>query len=185
MASFFIRDSTEADVPAITDIYAEAVLHGTGTFELLPPDAAEMARRRDAVLAARWPHLVAVSTDARTVAGFAYASTFRPRPAYAWTIEDSIYVAPTARGTGVGGALLRRLLERCEAAGARRAVAVIGDSANLGSIGLHASCGFTRAGTLTAMGWKFNRWLDVVLMERALGDGGTAPPVAEASTQPT
>ena len=171
--ALLIRPSTAADIAAITTIYAEAVRHGTGTFELEPPGATEIARRRDEVLAKRWPWLVA-ERDGR-VLGYAYASPFRPRPAYRFCLEDSIYLAPDAQGQGLGRLLLTELMTRCEARGARQMLAVIGDSANAGSTGLHAALGFEHTGVLKAAGWKFGRWLDVVLMQRALGPGDTLP----------
>lgn len=168
-----LRPSTDADLPAITAIYAEAVLHGTGTFELEPPDLAEMARRRDDVLSKGLPWLVA--ERAGEVLGYAYANHFRPRKAYRFCLEDSIYLAPAARGQGLGRLLLTELVGRCEAAGARQMLAVIGDSANAGSIGVHAALGFAHTGVLKASGWKFGRWLDVVLMQRSLGSGDSTP----------
>jgi phosphinothricin acetyltransferase len=171
--TLLIRPSTPADLPAITAIYAEAVQHGTGTFELDAPDAAEMARRRDDVLSKGLPWLVAERGG--EVLGYAYANSFRPRKAYRFCLEDSIYLHPEARGAGVGRLLLADLLARCEAAGARQMLAVIGDAANAGSIGVHAALGFAHTGVLKAAGWKFGRWLDVVLMQRALGDGDGQP----------
>lgn len=169
-----LRPSTEADLTAITAIYAHAVMHGTGTFELEAPDEAEMARRRADVLSKGLPWLVA--EDAGRVLGYAYANHFRPRRAYRFCLEDSIYLAEDARGRGVGTLLLAELLARCEAAGARQVLAVIGDSANAGSIGVHRALGFEHTGVLKASGWKFGRWLDVVLMQRALGTGADTPP---------
>lgn len=171
--ALILRPSTPADLPAITAIYAEAVQHGTGTFELEPPDEAEMARRRDDVLAKGLPWLVAERGG--QVLGYAYANTFRPRKAYRFCLEDSIYLHPDARGQGLGRLLLTELIGRCEAAGARQMLAVIGDAANTGSIGVHAALGFQHTGVLKASGWKFGRWLDVVLMQRALGAGDTQP----------
>ena len=171
--ALILRPSTPADLPAITAIYAEAVLHGTGTFELDPPDQAEMARRRDDVLSKGLPWLVA--ERGQQVLGYAYANTFRPRKAYRFCLEDSIYLRPDARGQGLGRLLLTELIGRCEAAGARQMLAVIGDAANTGSIGVHAALGFVHTGVLKASGWKFGRWLDVVLMQRALGAGDTLP----------
>ena len=169
-----VRASQAADLPAITAIYGHAVLHGTGTFELEAPDLDEMARRRDDVLAKGLPWLVA--ERAGEVLGYAYANHFRPRRAYRFCLEDSIYLHPDARGQGVGKPLLAELLARCEAAGARQVLAVIGDAANAGSIGVHAALGFEHTGVLKASGWKFGRWLDVVLMQRALATGsGTSP----------
>ena len=174
-APLLVRPGTPADLNAVRAIYALAVTQGTGTFELEPPDLAEMARRRDDVLAKGLPWLVA-EQDGR-VLGFAYANHFRPRPAYRFSVEDSVYLHPDAQGRGTGRALLAELVARCQAAGARQMLAVIGDSANHGSIGLHRALGFERCGLLQAVGWKFGRWLDVVLMQRALGTGahGTAP----------
>ena len=173
-----LRPSTDDDLPAITAVYAHHVLHGTGTFELEPPDEAEMARRRADVRAKGLPWLVAERGG--QVLGYAYANHFRPRPAYRFCLEDSIYLAPGAAGQGLGTLLLAELVTRCEAAGARQMLAVIGDSANAGSIGVHAALGFSHCGVLRASGWKFGRWLDVVLMQRALGHGD-ARPVAEGA----
>ncbi len=173
MPDLLIRPSTDADLPAITAVYAHAVLHGTGTFELDPPDATDMARRRDDVLDKGLPWLVAES--AGKVLGYAYANHFRPRLAFRFCLEDSIYLHEAARGKGVGKLLLTELVGRCEAAGARQMLAVIGDSANTGSVALHAALGFSHTGVLKASGWKFDRWLDVVLMQRALGSGDALP----------
>jgi L-amino acid N-acyltransferase YncA len=162
-----LRPVTTPDVGAIRDIYAHHVLHGTGTFELMPPDEPEMAARIDAVTSAGLPFLVA--TDGRGVLGFAYAGPYRPRPAYRFTVEDSIYLHPDATGSGLGAPLLQAVLERCEALGVRQVIAVIGDSANLASIRTHEKCGFVHVGTFGAVGWKFDRWLDTVLMQRGLG----------------
>lgn len=177
--SLLIRPSTVADLPAITAIYAWNVLHGTGTFELDAPDAAEMARRRDDVLAKGLPWLVA--ERAGQVLGYAYANHFRPRRAYRFCLEDSIYLAAEATGQGLGRLLLAELLARCEAAGARQMFAVIGDSTNLGSIGVHRRLGFEHTGTMRAAGWKFGRWLDVVIMQKSLGMGARSAP-EDAST---
>ncbi len=169
-----IRPSTNADLPAITRIYGHAALHGTGTFELEAPDEAEMAHRRDAVLANGLPWLVAERDGAAL--GYAYANHFRPRRAYRFCVEDSIYLDEAARGHGVGRVLLAELLAQCAARGARQMLAVIGDSANAGSIGVHRACGFEDTGMLKAAGWKFGRWLDVVLMQKTLGDGANTAP---------
>jgi L-amino acid N-acyltransferase YncA len=169
-----LRPSTPDDVPAITAIYAQGVLQGTGTFELTPPTEQEMAERRREVLAKGWPWLVAERGGA--VLGYAYASPFRPRLAFRYCLEDSIYLAPDAQGQGVGTLLLAELLARCEAAGARQMLAVIGDSQNLGSIGLHRRLGFEPAGLLRSAGWKFDRWLDVVLMQKGLGRSDLTSP---------
>lgn len=173
-ATMTIRPSDTADLGALTTIYAWNVTHGTGTFEIEPPDADEMARRRDAVLANGWPFLVAERGG--TLLGYAYANHFRPRRAYRFCVEDSIYLAPEARGQGVGRVLLAELVARCAAAGARQMLAVIGDSANAASIGVHRTLGFEHAGVLRAAGWKFDRWLDVVLMRRPLGMGDRSAP---------
>jgi phosphinothricin acetyltransferase len=175
-APLTIRPGTDADLPAITTIYADNVLHGTGTFELEAPDEAEMTRRRADVLAKGLPWLVA-ERDGQ-VLGYAYANHFRPRRAYRFCVEDSIYLHPDARGQGLGRLLLAELVARCEAAGARQMLAVIGDSANAGSIGVHRALGFEHTGLLKAAGWKFERWLDVVLMQRALGVGAASEPAA-------
>lgn len=174
--TLLLRASADADLPAITAIYAHAVRHGTGTFELEPPTADEMAQRRRAIVAGGWPWLVA--ERAGEVIGYAYAGPFRPRPAYRFTVEDSIYLAESARGQGVGTALLRELMRLCEAAGARQMLAVIGDSANAGSIGVHRTLGFAHTGVMRDVGWKFERWLDVVIMQRALGAGSQGAPEA-------
>lgn len=170
-----VRDCTEEDLAAIAAIYAHHVLTGLASFEETPPDAAELSRRRQSVLAAGLPWLVACDEDGRVV-GYAYAGAYRPRPAYRFTVEDSVYVAPGRTGLGIGRRLLTALLARCESAGFRQMVAVIGDSANRASIGLHASLGFVEAGRLGSVGFKFGRWVDCVLMQRALGAGATAPP---------
>lgn len=169
-----IRPSTDADLPAITAIYSHHVQHGTGTFELEPPDEAEMAKRRADVLGKGLPWLVA--EQGGQVLGYAYANHFRPRRAYRFCLEDSIYLAPQAQGQGLGRLLLSELIARCQALGARQMLAVIGDSANAGSIGVHRALGFEHTGVLKASGWKFNRWLDVVLMQRALGTGDADAP---------
>jgi len=168
-----IRPSLESDLPAIQAIYAHAVLHGTGTFETDVPDVAEMTRRRAEVLSRHLPYLVAVRGD--EVLGYAYANYFRPRLAYRFCVEDSIYLAPAAQGQGVGRLLLAELIAQCERAGARQMLAVIGDSQNHGSVGVHRALGFEPTGLLKSSGWKFGRWLDVVLMQRQLGHGDTLP----------
>ena len=173
-ASLLIRPSTEADIDAVQTIYADNVLHGTGTFETEVPDAAEMARRRNEVLSRQLPFLVA--ERAGMVLGYAYANYFRPRLAYRFCLEDSVYLHPDAKGQGIGKLLLTELIARCEAAGARQMLAVIGDAENHGSIQLHRSLGFEQTGLLKSSGWKFGRWLDVVLMQRQLGLGSTTNP---------
>jgi L-amino acid N-acyltransferase YncA len=174
MTSLILRDSTEADLPALEAIYAHHVLHGTGSFELEPPSLEEMTRRREDVLRNGFAYLVA-EHEGEPV-GYAYVNFFRTRPAYRNTVENSIYVRNDQRGRGVGRQLLMALLARCEAMGVRQVLAVIGDSANTGSIALHASCGFRFAGTLRSTGWKFERWLDTVLMQRELGPGDRSAP---------
>lgn len=168
-----IRPSTDADVGAMTAIYAHHVLHGTGTFEIAPPTEVDMAGRRTDVLSKGLPYLVL--EDASGVIGFAYCNWFKPRPAYRFSAEDSIYLAPAAAGRGLGRLLLKELMAQAERAGVRKLIAVIGDSANQGSIGVHRSCGFYSVGVLSACGWKFERWLDVVLMERFIGAGNNTP----------
>ncbi len=169
-----IRESIDADVPAIQAIYAHHVLNGLASFEETPPDSGEIARRRAALVDEGFPHLVAVADG--KVAGFAYASGFRPRPAYRYTVEDSVYVAPEVTGRGTGRALLAALIERCARLGYRQMVAVIGDSANHASIGLHEALGFRRAGDFGSVGFKFGRWVDVVVLQRALGEGDETLP---------
>src|SRR5450830_943522 len=169
-----IRPSQTEDIPAITAIYAHHVLHGTGTFEIDPPSPNDMAQRRADVLAKGLPYLVAAKGD--QVLGFAYCNWFKPRPAYRFSAEDSIYLAPDAQGQGLGRALLAELCAQAERAGVRKLIAVIGDSGNLGSIGVHRSAGFQNVGILKSCGWKFDRWLDVVLMDKALGAGDTSAP---------
>jgi len=167
--AFLIRPSEPQDIAAITAIYDWNVRHGTGTFELEAPDEAETARRREDVLAKGLPWLMAELRG--LVVGYAYANHFRPRRAYRFCLEDSIYLSPDAQGQGVGRPLLAELIAQCEARGARQMLAVIGDSANRASIGLHRALGFRAVGLLAASGWKFERWLDVVIMQRELGPG--------------
>ena len=172
--ALLIRPSTPDDLPAITAIYAWNVLNGTGTFELDAPDETEMARRREDVLSKGLPWLVAQRDG--VVLGYAYANHFRPRKAYRFCLEDSIYLAAEAKGQGLGRLLLAELMARCAAAGARQMLAVIGDSANGGSIGVHRTLGFEHVGVMKASGWKFDRWLDVVIMQKALGQGNATDP---------
>ena len=169
-----IRPSTDADLPAITAIYRHHVLHGTGTFEIDPPSEADVAARRADVLGRNLPWLVAEKDG--EVLGFAYANWFKPRPAYRFSAEDSIYVADAARGMGVGRKLLAELAVQAEAVGVRKLLAVIGDSANADSIGLHRALGFTDVGVMRSVGWKFGAWRDIVLMEKTLGAGDTTSP---------
>jgi len=170
-----IRDARASDIPAITDIYGYHVRRGTGSFEVAPPDEAEMSARIAAIVDGGYPWLVATHDDG--VIAYAYAAPYRSRHGYRFTVEDSVYVAQQARGKGTGAALLSRLIDICGARGDRQMVAVIGDSANAASVALHARAGFVHAGTLANVGRKFERWLDVILMQRALGEGHTAPPV--------
>ena len=170
-----VRASQPLDLPAITAIYRYHVLHGTGTFETDPPSLAEMSQRREGVLEKNLPWLVAEAEDG-TILGYAYANWFKPRPAYRFSAEDSIYVAEEARGQGIGRLLLQALCHECESAGVRKLIAVIGDSANAGSVGVHRAAGFTPVGTLSNVGWKFNRWLDVVMMEKPLGEAASTAP---------
>lgn len=169
-----IRPSAESDLPAITQIYRHHVLHGTATFETEPPAEADMASRRADVLNRQLPWLVAEING--QVQGYAYANWFRPRAAFRYCVEDSIYLAPEAGGQGMGRALLAELMAQCARAGMRKMVAVIGDADNAASIGLHRALGFQHLGTMQACGWKFERWLDIVLMERVLGLGARTRP---------
>ena len=176
MSSHEIRPATEADLPFVTKIYAHAVLHGTATFELTPPDLAEMTRRYRVLMDGAFPYLVAVLDG--IVVGYAYAGAYRPRPAYRFTVENSIYLDPAIHRRGIGMKLMRRLIDDCEMRGYRQMIAVIGDSANAGSIGLHSACGFQMIGTHPNVGLKFGRWLDTVMMQLALGEGATTIPAA-------
>lgn len=171
-----IRPSADADIPAITAIYGWNVLNGLGTFEEIPPDAAEMARRRQGFLERGLPYLVA-ELDGKVV-GYCYAGPFRLRAAYRYTVEDSVYVSPEAVGAGVGKALLSALITACEDLGLRQMCAVIGDSGNAASINLHAALGFEKKGVFPDMGHKFGRWVDLVWMQRPLNGGGETPPDA-------
>jgi L-amino acid N-acyltransferase YncA len=174
MSSLEIRPTAAADLPAITEIYGHAVRYGTATFELIPPDLAEMTRRFGVLMDGGYPYLVAV-LDGRVV-GYAYAGAYRPRPAYRFTVENSVYLQPAIHRRGIGQQLLQRLIAESEARGYRQMIAVIGDSANAGSIGVHTRCGFQMIGTHTHVGFKFGRWLDTVMMQLALGDGGNTLP---------
>jgi L-amino acid N-acyltransferase YncA len=173
MSDIEIRPALVADLPAITAIYAEAVLTGTATFELIAPDLAEMNRRFENLTGSGFPYLVALLDGG--FAGYAYAGPYRPRPAYRFTVENSVYLAPSAQRRGVGTLLLQRLIDDCEALGFRQIIAVIGDSANAGSISVHRKTGFDMIGTHPAVGFKFGRWLDTVMMQRAIGGGATTP----------
>jgi phosphinothricin acetyltransferase len=169
-----LRVATPADIPAIAAIYRPAVLSGTASFELEPPEEAEMLRRFTAVTEAGYPYFVA-ELDGRVV-GFAYAGAYRTRPAYRFTVENSVYIAPEAQGKGIGALLLKALIEATTAKGYRLMVAVIGDSRNFASIALHRSAGFTFSGTIHSVGYKLGRWLDSVIMQRPLGEGDGSPP---------
>lgn len=170
---FEVRDCTSRDVAAITAIYRQAVLEGSATFELEPPDVETMEDRRAALAASGYPFIV--MTAGGEAVGYAYAGPYRPRPAYGATVESSVYVRPDRHGRGIGLVLMRRLISQAEETGFRQMVAVIGDSANLASVKLHEKLGFRHAGTLRSVGWKHGRWLDTVLMQRALGAGDTTP----------
>src|SRR3954465_8396986 len=174
MSAAEIRPATEAALPAITEIYEHAVRYGTATFELIPPDLAEMTRRFQSLIDDGYPYLVA-ALDTRVV-GYAYAGPYRPRPAYRFTVETSVYLQPAVHRHGIGLQLLQRLIGECEPRGYRQMIAVIGDSANAGSIGVHRRCGFQMIGTHPNVGLKFGRWLDTVMMQRALGEGATTLP---------
>lgn len=174
-----IRPSRDEDLPAITRIYGHHVLHGTGTFETTPPSVEDMTARRADVLGKQLPWLV-VEDDGQ-VLGFAYGNWFKPRPAYRFSVEDSIYLAPEAAGKGLGRALLAELMAELERGGIRKVMAVIGDSANAGSIGVHTALGFEHVGVVRSCGWKFERWLDIVLMEKTLGAGDSCPPQQDAA----
>ena len=178
--SLHIRPSRDEDVPAVTAIYAHHVLHGTGTFETEPPAEADMAARRADVLGKGLPYLVA-EDEAGQLLGFAYCNWFKPRPAYRYSAEDSIYLHPEAAGRGIGRQLLAELARQAEAAGVRKLIAVIGDSGNAASVGVHRALGFEHVGTVRSCGWKFGRWLDIVMMDKALGDGDRTPPVGDAA----
>jgi phosphinothricin acetyltransferase len=169
-----VRESCERDLPVIADIYAHHVTSGLASFEEVPPTVSELQTRRAEILGSHLPYLVA-ELDGE-IAGYAYASGYRARSAYRYTIEDSVYVADGLRGRGVGGTLLAALLERCETGPWRQMLAVIGDSGNTASIALHRRYGFERVGTFTAVGFKLGRWVDTVLMQRALGSGARGAP---------
>jgi phosphinothricin acetyltransferase len=169
-----IRDLIPDDLPQVTAIYADAVVNGTASYELVPPDLDEMSARFAALKAKGYPYLAAVDEQG-SLAGYAYASAFRTRPAYRWLVEDSIYIVPSARSRGVGTALLKELLIRCEALGFRQMIAVIG-GASEASMAVHRSCGFEPAGRLVGTGFKHDLWLDTVFMQKALGEGCPAIP---------
>ena len=169
-----VRATRPQDAEALAEIYAHAVLHGVGTFEESPPSPAEMEARRLRVAAQGLPHLVA-ERDGR-VAGFAYAAPFRARPAYRFTAETTVYVRADMQGRGVGREMLGAVVEACEAMGLRQLLAVVGDSGNAASLGLHAAAGFRRVGVLEAVGFKHGRWLDAVCMQREINGGAALPP---------
>jgi L-amino acid N-acyltransferase YncA len=174
MSQLEIRAAAVAELPSITDIYAHEVRFGTATFELIPPDLAEMTRRFHALVEGGFPYLVAV-LDGRVI-GYAYASAFRPRPAYRFTVENSVYLRPAIHRRGIGQQLLQRLIGECSALGFRQMIAVIGDSANAASVGVHSRCGFEMIGTHPNVGLKFGRWLDTVMMQLPLGEGAASVP---------
>ena len=174
MSPAIVRDAVAADLPAIARIYGHHVRHGLASFEEQAPSEEEMARRHAEIAGRGFPYLVATVDGA--VAGYAYAGPYRPRPAYRHSVENSVYLDPARQRGGIGTLLLAELIRRCEAAGFRQMVAVIGDSGNAASLGLHARLGFRHAGLLTAIGYKHGRWVDSVLMQRALGPGDTTDP---------
>jgi L-amino acid N-acyltransferase YncA len=178
MSAAEIRPATEADLPFVTEIYEHAVRYGTATFELIPPDLAEMTRRFKALRDGDFPYFVGV-LEGRVV-GYAYAGPYRPRPAYRFTVENTVYLQPAIYRRGIGLQLMERLISECEVRGYRQMIAVIGDSANAGSIGVHAKTGFRMIGTHPNVGLKFGRWLDTVMMQRALGEAATTVPGDDA-----
>jgi phosphinothricin acetyltransferase len=169
-----IRAAEADDLPAIQQIYAYHVLHGTASWELEPPDLAEMRRRWETLVAGGYPYFV--MEQGRKLLGYAYAGPYRPRPAYRYTVEDTIYLRQDQTGRGLAAPLLQQLIDACEEAGKRQMVAVIGDSANRASIAFHRRMGFAEVGTVRNIGWKFGRWLDQILMQRPLGRGDGSPP---------
>jgi phosphinothricin acetyltransferase len=179
MSALEIRPATEADLPPVTAIYDQAVRFGTATFELEPPDLAEMTRRFRVLVDGGFPYVVA--TLDRRVVGYAYAGAYRPRPAYRFTVENSVYLEPATHRRGIGLQLLQRLIRDCEARGFRQIIAVIGDSANAGSIAVHTRAGFSMIGTHPNVGFKFGRWLDTVMMQLALGEGAATVPAGKSA----
>lgn len=177
-ATATIRPARLSDIAAIARIYADAVLGGTASFEIEPPSEAEMTRRMEALLAKRYPYLVAEHEN--RVAGYAYAGPYRDRRAYDWSVENSVYVDPRFHRRGIGRLLMARLIEETTARGFRQMIAVIGDSAQIASIELHRAAGFTLVGTVRSIGFKHGKWLDTPLMQLALGPGDTTPPIARA-----
>ena len=174
-----IRPSRDPDMVAITALYAHHVLHGTGSFETEPPGVPEMSARRADVLSKGLPYLVAELDGELT--GFAYGNWFKPRPAYRYSVEDSIYLAPGLQRQGLGRALLAELLARFEAAGIRKVMAIVGDSANAGSVGLHLALGFAQVGVIEDCGWKLGAWRDIVILQKTLGEGSATPPQQEST----
>lgn len=173
-ADVVLRDASEADMAAVLDIYTHHVLHGLATFEEEPPSLGEMKLRRNAAVAMGLPYLAA--ERAGQIVGYAYATSYRPRPAYRFAIEDSVYVRDGFSGQGIGSALLGELIERCSQGPWRQMLAIIGDSGNEGSIALHRRMGFSHTGTFRSVGFKLGRWVDTVLMQRGLGKGDETPP---------
>jgi phosphinothricin acetyltransferase len=176
MQQVTVRPARPEDLPRVREIYAHHVLNGLASFEETPPDLAEITRRFEATREGGMPYLAAEDSNTKEVLGYAYAGPYRPRPAYRFSVENSVYVAPGLEGRGVGRALLEALIGRCTALGLRQMIAVVGDSGHLPSIAFHESLGFTRVGTLRAVGFKFGRWVDSVILQRALGGGGETPP---------
>ena len=174
-----IRPSRDQDIAAITALYAHHVLHSTGSFETEPPSVPEMNVRRADVLSKGLSYLVAERNG--ELAGFAYGNWFKPRPAYRYSVEDSIYLAPGLQRQGLGRALLAELLARFEAAGIRKVMAIVGDSANVGSVGLHLALGFVQVGVIESCGWKLGAWRDIVLLQKTLGEGSATPPHSNAT----
>lgn len=174
MAEITTRAAVIADLPIITEIYAEQVTNGTATFEVVPPDTAEMTRRYGTLGEDGYPWFVA--EQGGEIIGYSYAGPYRARPGYRNTVEDSVYLAQSARGQGIGGRLLRLVIDECTGRGFRQMIAVIGDAENVASIRLHKAAGFALAGTLKDVGFKHGRWLDSILMQRALGAGALRPP---------
>lgn len=176
MPDITIHPATPADIPAITAIYAHAVLNGRASFELDPPDETEMLRRLEATIHGGHPYIVCEDAGSKAVLGFAYAGPYRPRPAYRWTVESSIYVAPENQGKGIGKALLSALIDEATRRDFRQMVAVVGDSDNVTSVALHEALGFEKTGVFKDVGRKFGQWLDIVMLQRALGSGSDTPP---------
>jgi L-amino acid N-acyltransferase YncA len=172
--SHLIRDATESDITAVQRIYEHYVLNGVATFEEMPPSVEEIVMRYRGIVAAGLPYLVAELDE--DVVGYSYATPYRSRPAYRYTIEDSVYVANGLQGRGIGGALLQALVSRCETGPWRQMLAIIGNSENAGSIALHRSMGFQLVGTFASVGFKLGQWVDTVLMQRVLGAGSSVPP---------